>query len=95
MLSGGLVLQVGLSGGVVRSAVLCSSRKVTLCQAMLGRPPAEVPAAFGHLYALCGRSHRIAAQVALDAALGVEASEAARHAAVRELAEGIALHAPL
>ncbi len=85
-MTGGLALEVVLSGGVVRAARLRAGRPVTLCQAMLGRPAAEVPAAFERLYALCGRSHRIAARFALDAARGRDATGAARQAALRDLA---------
>ncbi len=85
-MKGGLHLEVALSGGVVRSAQLRSRRPVSLCRAMVGRPAADVPAAVERLYALCGRSHRIAARFALDAARGRTMTEAARREAVRDLA---------
>jgi Ni,Fe-hydrogenase III large subunit len=84
--TGGLHLQVALSGAVVRAARLRSQRPVSLCQILLGRPAAELPAAVERLHALCGRAHRLAAGFALDAARGHVPTDAARRAAVRELA---------
>ena len=65
---------------------LQSQRPVRLCETMIGRQAAIVPAAFERLFALCGRSHRIAAEMALAAARGQETSPAERHAALRALA---------
>ena len=85
-MTGGLHLEVMLSNGVVRATRLRSERKASLCRAMRGRRAAEVPAAFEHLYALCGRSHRIAARFSLAAARGIDIPAAARREAVRDLA---------
>lgn len=85
-MTGGLHLEVVLSGGVVRAARLRSGRPVTLCRSMVGRPAEDVPTAFARLYALCGRSHGIAARLALDAARGRGTTDAARQAAVLDLA---------
>ena len=85
-LTGGLALEVVISGGVVRAVALRSDRPVALCRAMVGRRADDVPAAFERLYALCGRSHRIAAHFALDAARGREIPASVRRAAVYDLA---------
>ena len=86
MLNAGLTLEVVLSAGVVRAARLRSGRPVALCRTMIGRPADDLPAAFGRLYALCGRAHAIAARFAIDAARGREVGAATRQAAVRALA---------
>ncbi len=85
-MTGGLHLEVLLSGGAVRRARLYSARPVALSQAMVGRPAKDVPAAVERLFALCGRSQRIAAWFAIEAARGRTPSEAARHEAVQALA---------
>lgn len=85
-MNGGLHLEVALSSGVVWAARMHSARPLSLCQAMVGRPAAHVPAAVERIYALCGRSHRVAAQLALDAARGHELTATARREAVRDLA---------
>lgn len=53
---------------------------------MVGRPAKDVPAAVERLFALCGRSQRVAAWFAIEAARGRATSEAALHEAIRELA---------
>lgn len=84
--TGGLLLSVELGGGVVRAATLRFTRPVQLCEAVLGWPAAELPTAFERLYALCGRSHGIAARLALDAARGRHTPDPTLRAAVRQLA---------
>lgn len=85
-MTGGLHLAVMLRAGVVRAARLRSARPVALCQTMLGRSAQHVPAAFERLYGICGRSHRIAASLALRAARGQDTPEAMRRTAMVELA---------
>jgi coenzyme F420-reducing hydrogenase alpha subunit len=92
-LHGSLHLEVMLADGVVRNAWLGSSRPVDLARTMIGRDAAVVPLAFERLFALCGRSHAIAARCALAAAGGPPVSADERRRAVLELAaERIAEH---
>jgi Ni,Fe-hydrogenase I large subunit len=69
-LAGELAVAVGVRGGIVRQVRIDSTRPQLADRLLAGRPAAEAVALVPRLFAICGRSQHVAAELALIAARG-------------------------
>ena len=73
-LAGELKVTVRARDGCVRQALIESTRPQLANRLLAGKPAAEAVAMVPQLFAICGRSQHVAAELALDAALGEPAA---------------------
>ena len=83
---GSVTIEIAVANRRVQTVRICSTRPTTVARLFIGRAADDIPTLAERLFALCGRSHRLAASRAVAAALDQPVDQARRTADAMGLA---------